>query len=92
MAFGTILHMFKPPLVRPEDLAEFLGVPVSTLYMWRYQGKGPKAVKVGRHLRYHPAEIEAWVEAGGSGRAPNEMRHQPTRSIGLPKNKPERST
>jgi hypothetical protein len=26
----------------PEDVARFLGVPVATLYRWRYTGTGPK--------------------------------------------------
>lgn len=33
-----------------------LGVPVKTLYQWRYKGVGPAGVRVGRHLRYRAAE------------------------------------
>lgn len=45
----------------PEDVARFLGVPVSTLYRWRYLGTGPKAARVGRHLRYLPADVMTWL-------------------------------
>jgi predicted DNA-binding transcriptional regulator AlpA len=45
----------------PEDVARFLGVPVATLYRQRYMGTGPRAARVGRHLRYLPAEVMAWL-------------------------------
>lgn len=44
-----------------HDVAGFLGVPVPTLYKWRYLGTGPAAFRVGRHLRYDPAEVRAWL-------------------------------
>ena len=31
-----------------EDVSEYLGVPVKTLYQWRYLGQGPAAKRVGR--------------------------------------------
>jgi excisionase family DNA binding protein len=48
------------PLWTVEEVAEFLGVPVNTLYQWRYRRTGPRAGRVGRHLRYDPAEVRAW--------------------------------
>ena len=44
------------------DTSAFLGVPVATLHQWRYLGTGPKAHRVGRWLRYDPAEVVAWVK------------------------------
>ena len=44
-----------------EEVSEFLGVPVQTLYRWRYQGTGPKAFRVGRHLRYDAAVVRRWL-------------------------------
>jgi excisionase family DNA binding protein len=54
-----------PPngLLTAAQVAEFLQVPVQTLYLWRHKGVGPKTVKVGRHLRYRQADIDAWVES-----------------------------
>lgn len=49
-------------LLTVQELAEYLGVPVATLYQWRYRREGPKGFRVGRHLRYRWSEIEAWVE------------------------------
>jgi predicted DNA-binding transcriptional regulator AlpA len=45
----------------PIELAKHLGIPVATLYAWRYRGEGPPALRIGRHLRYRPADIEAWL-------------------------------
>lgn len=50
------------PLLTPTDLAEYLGVPLKTLYQWRYRGVGPPAVRVGRYLRYRRADVEVWLE------------------------------
>jgi excisionase family DNA binding protein len=44
-----------------EDASAFLGVPVATLYQWRHHRTGPPAYKVGRHLRYDPSEVRAWL-------------------------------
>lgn len=49
------------PLWSVEDVSAFLGVPVATLYQWRYRRCGPRAYRVGRHLRYDPADVRAWL-------------------------------
>ena len=53
-------------LYSPEDLAEYLGVPVKSLAQWRYLGKGPRWSKVGRHVRYRGADVEKWLDAQAS--------------------------
>lgn len=45
----------------PADVSEFLQVPVATLYRWRYVGTGPVACRVGKHVRYDPADVRAWL-------------------------------
>lgn len=49
-------------LMSPTELAEFLDVPVATIYQWRTRGEGPRGVRVGRHVRYRPADVERWLE------------------------------
>jgi len=44
-----------------EDVAAYLRVPVETLYTWRKRRYGPKAARVGRHLRYDPDDVRAWL-------------------------------
>ncbi|GAA3729582.1 helix-turn-helix domain-containing protein [Salinactinospora qingdaonensis] len=50
-----------PSLWSVKDTAAFLGVPAKTLYQWRYLEVGPPSHRIGRHLRYDPAEVRAWV-------------------------------
>lgn len=45
-----------------EDVADYLGVPVKTLYQWKWRGEGPPVRKIGRHLRYDPEALVAWVD------------------------------
>ena len=60
---ATIPDLAKDRLWTPEDVSAYLGgVPVTTLYQWRYKSIGPKSRRVGRHLRYKPEDVRAWVE------------------------------
>jgi excisionase family DNA binding protein len=49
-------------LMSPADVSEMLGIPVHTLYRWRYKGDGPTGYRVGRHVRYRREAVEAWLE------------------------------
>lgn len=49
-------------LLSTEEVARMLVVPVTTLYTWRYKGTGPKAYRVGKHLRYRLSNVMAWLE------------------------------
>ncbi len=53
----------RDQLATPVDVAAYLGVPVKTLYQWKYRGIGPSVHKVGRHLRYRWREVDAWLDA-----------------------------
>jgi excisionase family DNA binding protein len=57
----------------PEQLAAELGIPIKTIYQWRYRGTGPRAHRIGRHVRYRRRDIEAWLvtqaDSGRSGAA-----------------------
>ena len=46
---------------RRQEVAAFLGVPVTTLHQWRYVREGPPTFKVGRHLRYDPDAVRRWL-------------------------------
>jgi excisionase family DNA binding protein len=50
------------PLWGPEEVSEYLGVPVATLYQWRHRGYGPVSARIGKHLRYDPDDVRAWVK------------------------------
>jgi excisionase family DNA binding protein len=49
-------------LMTITDLSEMLGVPVDTLYGWRHRGEGPAGYRIGRHVRYRRAAVEAWLD------------------------------
>lgn len=68
-----------------SDLAAFLGVSRSTVYRLREQGAGPRAVKVGQHLRFHPADVDNWLDrhhrrrAGPVTPTPSDGQHRRAR-------------
>lgn len=47
----------------PEELANELGVPVRSIYVWRSKGAGPRGHRIGKHVRFRRADVEAWLEA-----------------------------
>lgn len=51
-----------PRLLRPDDLAVYLAVPLATIYRWRSRRDGPASYRVGRHVRYKLEDVEAWLE------------------------------
>lgn len=49
-------------LLTAQQVADALGVPVSTIYRWRSAGSGPVGIRVGKHLRYSAADVRAWLD------------------------------
>jgi excisionase family DNA binding protein len=49
-------------LMTLTELSEMLGVPIHTLYGWRHRSEGPVGYRIGRHVRYRRAAVEAWLE------------------------------
>ncbi len=50
-------------LLTVQELAEYLAVPVATIYQWRYRREGPPGFRVGRHVRYRRSDVEDWIES-----------------------------
>jgi predicted DNA-binding transcriptional regulator AlpA len=50
-------------VVSIEAVSRRLHVPKTTLYGWRYKGKGPQSRRVGKHLRYRWSEVLEWLDA-----------------------------
>lgn len=55
-------------LVDEARLAARLGVSRSTLQSWRYSGRGPRWIKLGRLIRYRIADVDTFLEANTRGR------------------------
>ena len=49
-------------LLTANELADFLDVPIRTLYAWRYRGEGPVGFRAGKHLRCRRCDIQRWIE------------------------------
>ena len=50
-------------LLTISELSEMLSISVDTLYGWRHRGQGPQGYRVGRHVRYRRASVEAWLDS-----------------------------
>ncbi|MFC8223062.1 helix-turn-helix transcriptional regulator [Streptomyces sp. NPDC057362] len=47
--------------LNPDDIAEIFDVPKETVYQWRRKRIGPQGFRVGKHIRYDPADVRAYV-------------------------------
>ncbi|MER0429083.1 helix-turn-helix transcriptional regulator [Streptomyces microflavus] len=47
----------------PENIADLLSVPLETVYAWRKKRTGPPGFRIGKHLRYDPTAVHAWINA-----------------------------
>ncbi|MGW2784692.1 helix-turn-helix domain-containing protein [Streptomyces populi] len=45
----------------PDDIPEIFGVPLETVYQWRKKRTGPPGFRIGKHLRYDPADVRSYV-------------------------------
>lgn len=50
-----------------EEVAAMLGIKIATLQNWRWTGRGPAYVKIGRRARYRGADIAAYLEKHKQG-------------------------
>lgn len=49
-------------LMTPAALAAKLEKSLAALAQWRYLGKGPQFIKLGRSIRYRASDVEAWLD------------------------------
>jgi len=50
------------PLLSEEELATRWKITPITLSHWRWSGRGPRFVKIGRHIFYRPKDVELFEE------------------------------
>ena len=62
----VIVRTTTEPLTE-SDAACRLGLKVATLRAWRHQGRGPAFVRLGRAIRYIPADIDEFLAANRHG-------------------------
>lgn len=58
-------HLVVPPRdwMSPQELADWLGVPVKSVYVWNQARTGPRGTKIGKHVRYSRQSVAAWLAA-----------------------------
>jgi predicted site-specific integrase-resolvase len=50
-------------LLTPTQVAEFLGITIGTLSVWRCTGRYPLSfIKVGRRVMYRQSDVESFIE------------------------------
>jgi hypothetical protein len=64
---ATVTVAGAPDLVDEATLAVRLGVSRSALQSWRYSGRGPRFIKLGRLVRYRIVDIDAYLAANTRG-------------------------
>ena len=69
------LHATSRPLTERE-VADLLGLSVATLRAWRHRGQGPRFLRLGRAVRYLPADLETFVRASVVDGGEERSRHQ----------------
>ena len=57
-------HSTDDRLMTLQEVADYLGVPIGTLYQWRARAPrmGPPGYRVGRHVRFHREQVDAWLK------------------------------
>jgi len=67
--FGHLLGMNQDlpsfglePLLSVAELAEYLGIPIATIYDWRSNGVGPVGYRLGKHVKFAVSDVRAWLE------------------------------
>ncbi len=57
-------------LLTSDEVADYLKVPVATIYEWRSRNNGPRGVKLGKHVRYRRRDVEAWLDQTTAAQSP----------------------
>ncbi|WP_411113363.1 helix-turn-helix transcriptional regulator [Streptomyces sp. 029-5] len=60
-AVDTLRAGLPDRYLTPDDIATMFGVPLETVYQWRKKRTGPPGFRIGKHVRYDPAAVRAWV-------------------------------
>jgi hypothetical protein len=44
------------------EVAELVRTSPATVRYWRYLGRGPAGIKVGKRVRYDPEDVQSWID------------------------------
>ncbi len=64
MTRGAVMDKLKTdPLLTVQELAEYIGYEVTSVYNFKQNGRGPKMTKIGARVRYYKSDVDAWIAA-----------------------------
>jgi predicted site-specific integrase-resolvase len=49
-------------LLTPDQVAERYQISPDSLKEWRYKGRGPKYIRIGKRVRYRESDLLRWEE------------------------------
>lgn len=52
-------------LINTDKVSEILCISPKTLRKWRWEGKGPRFIKTGHKVAYHPNDINTYIQQQG---------------------------
>lgn len=58
---GALQAGLPDAYLTPEDIAALFRVPLETVYQWRKKRTGPPGFRAGKHVRYDPIAVRAYV-------------------------------
>lgn len=47
----------------PKEICNQLQIPEQTFYQWRVKNLGPRAYRIGRHLRISRTDYDSWLSS-----------------------------
>lgn len=68
----------EDPLVDAEGAGQVMGVSGRTWRRWDSAGNVPRPIRIGRRVRWHIAELRAWVQASCPPRKQWEKSRRPS--------------
>jgi len=55
------LNAIHEEWLTPQEVCAELQIPLATFYQWRFKHVAPKVHRIGRHLRIHRRDLQAWL-------------------------------
>jgi predicted DNA-binding transcriptional regulator AlpA len=71
--------MTDPELMTVKDVATLTKIKPATLHLWYREGRGPRAMKLGKALRYRRQDVDAFMAAAMGEPPPSPMPPVATR-------------
>ena len=64
---GSVANSQLTSLLNEADVARITAMSLASVRRWRLLGRGPRFIKIGAAVRYHPHAVEAFLKSRPSG-------------------------